>query len=82
MAVQITLSAPNKDQEVWSKFDEYVLAHPKLFPSDGKRTGLRSKAVLGVLRFIVDHPAEFAKLYDHELGLDEQMELDLQPEKV
>lgn len=80
MAVQITLSAPNKDQEIWKKFDEYVLAHPDLFPSDGKRLGLRSKAVLGVLKFVVEHPSEFAKMYAHELGLDSQTELDLRVE--
>lgn len=77
MAIQITLSTPNKDQDVWAKFDEFVYAHPELFPLIGQKLGLRSRAIVGVLKFIVDHPSEFAKMYAHELGIDNQMELDL-----
>lgn len=59
---------PTDDEEVFQEFDKWVQEHPDLFPSKTRNGGRRSAAIVGLMRFVVEHPGEFAKMYAHELG--------------
>lgn len=65
-----TFTIPTKDEEIFAKFDEWVNEHPQYFEGSRKSRngGLRSAALVGMMRFIVENPGEFAKMYAHELG--------------
>jgi hypothetical protein len=65
-----TFTIPTKDEEIFQKFDEWVKDHPQYFESSRKSRngGLRSAALVGLMKFIVENPREFAKMYAHELG--------------
>lgn len=65
-----TFTIPTQDEEVFAKFDEWVKANPQYFESSRKSRngGLRSAALVGLMKFIVENPREFAKMYAHELG--------------
>lgn len=59
---------PSDDEEVFQAFDKWVQEHPDFFPSKTRNGGRRSAAIVGLMRFVVEHPGEFARMYAHELG--------------
>lgn len=65
-----TFTIPTSDEETFKKFDEWVNAHPQYFESSRKSRngGLRSAALVGLMKFIVENPGEFARMYAKELG--------------
>lgn len=65
-----TFTIPTQDEEIFAKFDEWVKANPQYFESSRKSRngGLRSAALVGLMKFIVENPREFAKMYANELG--------------
>lgn len=74
-----TFTIPTSDEETFAKFDEWVNAHPQYFESSRKSRngGLRSAALVGLMKFIVENPKEFAKMYAKELGQIDLFEADL-----
>lgn len=69
---------PTDDEEVFVEFDKWVKDHPDLFPTKSRNGGRRSAAIVGLMRFVVEHPGAFMRMYAHELG---QVEMDLFPEQ-
>jgi len=65
-----TFTIPTSEEETFEKFDEWVKNNPQYFESSRKSRngGLRSAALVGLMKFIVENPREFAKMYAHELG--------------
>ena len=59
---------PTDDEEVFQEFDKWVSEHPDLFPTKSRNGGRRSAAIVGLMRFVVEHPGAFAKMYAHEIG--------------
>lgn len=79
-----TFTIPTDDEETFAKFDEWVKQNPQYFESSRKSRngGLRSAALVGLMKFIVDNPKEFARMYAHELGqmdLFEPLESEFKP---
>lgn len=59
---------PTDEEEIFEEFDKWVKEHPNVFPSKTRNGGLRSAAIVGLMRFVVEHPGAFLKMYSHELG--------------
>ena len=58
-----TFTIPTQDEEIFAKFDEWVKANPQYFESSRKSRngGLRSAALVGLMKFIVENPRSSPK---------------------
>lgn len=67
-----TFTIPTSEEEMFAKFDQWVKEHPNYFESSRKSRngGLRSAAIVGLMKFVVENPREFAKMYANELQTD------------
>lgn len=52
------------NEPILDEFDAFIKKHPNIFKSESKTKngGLRSSALVFLMKFVVEHPQEFARI--------------------
>lgn len=62
------LSIAKEFSDAWATFDEWASQNRRFFVTKSKRKDLyRSSVILGVLKFVAEHPQAFMRMYLDEM---------------